>query len=175
MELCILAFGFALIVGIPVGMIAGITRHKWQDNLINAIALLGFSIPVFWLALLLTLFCSLTLGWLPVSGRFDLLYEVKPITGFALIDARLSDSPWRDEMVMSAIRHMILPVITLSVAPTTEVIRLMRISTIEVYDQNYVKQRRPAVCRALLFCVATFCITRYLRLFLARAYSFLPC
>ncbi len=38
MELCILAFGFALIVGIPVGMIAGITRHKWQDNLINAIA-----------------------------------------------------------------------------------------------------------------------------------------
>ncbi len=139
MELCILAFGFALIVGIPVGMIAGITRHKWQDNLINAIALLGFSILVFWLALLLTLFCSLTLGWLPVSGRFDLLYEVKPITGFALIDAWLSDSPWRDEMIMSAIRHMILPVITLSVAPTTEVIRLMRISTIEVYDQNYVK------------------------------------
>ena len=72
MELCILAFGFALIVGIPVGMIAGITRHKWQDNLINAIALLGFSIPVFWLALLLTLFCSLTLGWLPVSGRFHI-------------------------------------------------------------------------------------------------------
>lgn len=139
MGLCILAFGFALIVGIPVGMIAGITRHKWQDNLINAIALLGFSIPVFWLALLLTLICSLTLGWLPVSGRFDLLYEVKPITGFALIDAWLSDSPWRDEMIMSAIRHMILPVITLSVAPTTEVIRLMRISTIEVYDQNYVK------------------------------------
>ena len=139
MELCILAFGFALIVGIPVGMIAGITRHKWQDNLINAIALLGFSIPVFWLALLLTLFCSLTLGWLPVSGRFDLLYEVKPITGFALIDAWLSDSPWRDEMIISAIRHMVLPVLTLSVAPTTEVIRLMRISTIEVYDQNYVK------------------------------------
>ncbi|MEL2292267.1 ABC transporter permease subunit, partial [Klebsiella pneumoniae] len=92
----------------PVGMIAGITRHKWQDNLINAIALLGFSIPVFWLALLLTLFCFLTLGWLPVSGRFDLLYEVKPITGFALIDAWLSDSPWRDEMIISAIRHMVL-------------------------------------------------------------------
>ncbi len=95
--------------------------------------------PVFWLALLLTLFFSLTLGWLPVSGRFDLLYEVKPVTGFAIIDAWISDSPWRDEMVMSAIRHMVLPVLTLSVAPTTEVIRLMRISTIEVYDQNYVK------------------------------------
>lgn len=139
MELCILAFGFALMVGIPIGMVAGVTRNKWPDRVISAFALLGFSIPVFWLALLLTLFFSLTLGWLPVSGRFDLLYEVKPVTGFAIIDAWISDSPWRDEMVMSALRHMVLPVLTLAVAPTTEVIRLMRISTIEVFDQNYVK------------------------------------
>jgi cationic peptide transport system permease protein len=139
MELCVLAFGFALLVGIPVGMLAGIMRNKWQDNVISALALLGFSIPVFWLALLLTLFFSLTLGWLPVSGRFDLLYEVKNVTGFALIDAWLSDSPWRDEMIMSALRHMVLPVLTLALAPTTEVIRLMRLSTIDVYDTNYVK------------------------------------
>ena len=139
MELCILAFGFALLVGIPVGMLAGITRNKCQDKVISFFALLGFSIPVFWLALLLTLFFSLTLGWLPVSGRFDLLYEVKNVTGFALIDAWLSDSPWRDEMIISALRHMVLPVLTLAVAPTTEVVRLMRISTIAIYDTNYVK------------------------------------
>ena len=139
MELCIMAFGFALLVGIPVGMLAGITRNKWQDKVISFFALLGFSIPVFWLALLLTLFFSLTLGWVPVSGRFDLLYEVKNVTGFALIDAWLSDSPWRHEMIISALRHMVLPVLTLAVAPTTEVVRLMRISTIAIYDSNYVK------------------------------------
>ncbi|MCT4703961.1 putrescine ABC transporter permease SapB [Enterobacteriaceae bacterium H20N1] len=139
MELCLLAFGLALLIGIPVGMLAGITRNKWQDKLIGAIALLGFSIPVFWFALLLTLFFSLTLGWFPVSGRFDLLYEVKSVTGFALVDAWLSDSPYRDEMIMSAVRHIVLPVITLAVAPTTEVIRLMRLSTSEVFDQNYIK------------------------------------
>ncbi|WP_312209557.1 putrescine export ABC transporter permease SapB [Pseudescherichia sp.] len=139
MELCILAFGFALVVGIPVGMMAGIMRGKWQDKLISALALIGFSIPIFWLALLLTLFFSLTLGWLPVSGRFDLLYEVKTVTGFALIDAWLSESIWREEMIVSALRHMVLPVLTLAVAPTTEVIRLMRISTTEVFDQNYIK------------------------------------
>lgn len=61
------------------------------------------------------------------------------MTGFALIDAWLSDSPWRHEMIVSAVRHMVLPVLTLAVAPTTEVIRLMRISTSEVYDTNYVK------------------------------------
>ena len=139
MELCILAFGFALVVGIPVGMMAGIMRGKWQDKLISALALIGFSIPIFWLALLLTLFFSLTLGWLPVSGRFDLLYEVKTVTGFALIDAWLSESIWREEMIISALRHMVLPVLTLAVAPTTEVIRLMRLSTIEVFEQNYIK------------------------------------
>lgn len=139
MELCILAFGFALVVGIPVGMMAGIMRGKWQDKFISALALIGFSVPIFWLALLLTLFFSLTLGWLPVSGRFDLLYEVKTVTGFALIDAWLSESIWREEMIISALRHMVLPVLTLAVAPTTEVIRLMRLSTIEVFEQNYIK------------------------------------
>ncbi|WP_242388192.1 putrescine export ABC transporter permease SapB [Kosakonia cowanii] len=139
MELCILAFGSALLVGIPVGMLAGVMRGRWQDKAISAVALLGFSIPVFWLALLLTLFFSLNLGWLPVSGRFDLLYKVKTVTGFSLIDAWISDSPWRDEMLMSALRHVILPVVTLAVAPTTEVIRLMRISTIEVFEKNYIK------------------------------------
>ncbi len=61
------------------------------------------------------------------------------MSGFAIVDARLSDSVWRDEMIVSALRHMVLPVLTLAVAPTTEVIRLMRISTIDVFDQNYVK------------------------------------
>ncbi|EJA2551886.1 putrescine export ABC transporter permease SapB [Serratia marcescens] len=139
MELCLLAFALALFIGIPLGIIAGVLRGKWQDTAISTFALLGFSMPVFWLALLLMLFFSLHLGWLPVSGRFDLLYQVKPITGFALIDAWLSDSPYRAEMIGSALRHMILPIAALAVAPTTEVVRLMRISTDDVLSQNYIK------------------------------------
>lgn len=102
--------------------------------MINVIVLLGFLISVFWLAFLLTLFCLFTLGWLFVLGRFDLFYEVKSIIGFALIDVWFSDLLWRDEMIMSVIRYMILFVIILSVALIIEVIRLMRISIIEVYD-----------------------------------------
>nr|WP_301286299.1 putrescine export ABC transporter permease SapB [Serratia nevei] len=139
MELCLLAFTLALFIGIPLGIIAGVLRGKWQDTAISTFALLGFSMPVFWLALLLMLFFSLHLGWLPVSGRFDLLYQVKPITGFALLDAWLSDSPYRNEMIGSALRHMILPIAALAVAPTTEVVRLMRISTDDVLNHNYIK------------------------------------
>ncbi|MFZ1874456.1 putrescine export ABC transporter permease SapB [Serratia sp. D1N4] len=139
MELCILAFVLALCIGIPLGIIAGVMRGKWQDTAISTFALLGFSMPVFWLALLLMLYFSLHLGWLPVSGRFDLLYQVKPVTGLALIDAWLSDSPYRTEMIASALRHMALPIIAVAIAPITEVIRLMRISTDDVLGQNYIK------------------------------------
>ncbi|WP_127958306.1 putrescine export ABC transporter permease SapB [Serratia microhaemolytica] len=138
-ELCLLAFSLALLIGIPLGIIAGVLRGKWQDRAISTVALLGFSIPVFWLALLLILLFSLNLGWLPVSGRFDLLYQVKPVTGFALIDTWLSDSPYRSEMINSVLRHIILPVATLCVVPTTEVIRLLRISASEVFAKNYIK------------------------------------
>lgn len=139
LELCVMAFVLALCMGIPLGIAAGVMRNKWQDKTISAIALLGFSMPVFWLALLLTMFFSLNIDWLPVSGRFDLLYPVESVTGFALIDAWLSPSPWRHEMLVSALTHLILPVTALAVAPTTEVIRLLRISTREVMEQNYIK------------------------------------
>lgn len=139
LELCIMAFALALLIGIPLGIVAGLLRNKWQDKTISLLALLGFSMPVFWLALLLTQLFSLDLGWLPVSGRIDLLYPVKNITGFALIDAWISPSPWRHEMLKSALLHLILPVTTLCVAPTTEVVRLLRISTREVMEQNYIK------------------------------------
>ncbi|WP_413738804.1 putrescine export ABC transporter permease SapB [Sodalis sp. RH21] len=139
LELCILAFILALAIGIPLGIIAGVTRNKWPDISISVFALMGLSMPVFWLALLLTLFFALHLGWLPVSGRYDLLYQVKPITGFTLLDAWLSDSPYRHQIMTSALRHMVLPITALAVAPTTEVIRLMRISTADVFGSNYVK------------------------------------
>ncbi|MDX8000597.1 peptide ABC transporter permease SapB [Xenorhabdus sp. Reich] len=139
MELCILSFSIALLIGIPLGIIAGVWRNKKVDIFISTFALFGFSIPVFWLALLLTLLFSLYLGWLPVSGRFDLLYRMEPVTGSALIDAWLSKAPYRNEMIMSVILHMVLPVITLAVAPMTEVIRLMRNSAEEVSAANYIK------------------------------------
>ncbi|MGJ0623211.1 putrescine export ABC transporter permease SapB [Xenorhabdus bovienii] len=139
MELCILSFSMALLIGIPLGIIAGVWRNKKADIIISTFALLGFSIPVFWLALLLTLLFSLYLGWLPVSGRFDLLYRMEPVTGSALVDAWLSKEPYRNEMIVNVILHMILPVITLAVAPMTEVIRLMRNSAEEVSASNYIK------------------------------------
>lgn len=62
MSLCLLAFTLSLFIGIPLGIIAGVMRGKWQDTVISTFALVRFSIPVFWLALLLILFFSLHLN-----------------------------------------------------------------------------------------------------------------
>ncbi|CAH0533777.1 Putrescine export system permease protein SapB [Vibrio stylophorae] len=139
LELCIFAFLCALVIGIPLGTLAGIRQGGLLDRGITTIALLGFSMPVFWLAMLLLMLFSLHLGWLPVSGRYSLLYEIDHITGFALIDIWLSPQPYRLAAFESALSHLILPSLVLAVAPTTEIITQMRASVATVMQQNYVR------------------------------------
>lgn len=138
-ELCFIAFMLALLLGIPLGIIAGMNSGKWPDITINTVAMLGFSIPVFWLALLLILYFSLTLGWLPSAGRYSLFNHVPPVTGLALIDVWLSDLPNRMAILQDTLLHMILPIATLTLSPMTEVTRLMSMSTSKIFEQNYIK------------------------------------
>lgn len=138
-ELCFFAFILSLLVGIPLGTLAGVKRGRMIDTSISSLALLGYSIPVFWLAVLLIMLFSQQLGWLPVAGRYSLLYEIKPVTGVALIDVILSEKPYRSEALMDTIRHLILPTLVLAMAPTTEVIRLTRASVSEIMGQNFIK------------------------------------
>lgn len=139
LELCFFAFILSLVVGIPLGTLAGVKRGRFIDTVISSVTLVGYSIPLFWLALLLIMLFSLKLGLLPVSGRFSLLYEIEPVTGVALFDVMLSPQPYRAEALMNVISHLILPTLVLAMAPTTEVIRLTRASVSDVMDQNFIK------------------------------------
>lgn len=139
LELCFFAFILSLIVGIPLGTIAGVHRGQPLDTIISSITLLGYSIPLFWLAMLLILLFSLNLGWLPVSGRYSLLYQFDHVTGFALVDILLSNKPYRMDAFINALQHLVLPTIVLAMAPTTEVIRLTRASISDVMTKNYIK------------------------------------
>ncbi len=138
-ELCFFAFFIALIIGTPIGTIAGMRQGKSLDTFISSVALLGYAMPLFWIALILLMFFSLKLGITPVSGRYSLLYELDTKTGFAFIDVLASKSPYRTEMLQNIIQHLILPTLVLSIAPMTEVIRLMRSSVSKVITQNYIK------------------------------------
>ncbi|QXO18523.1 MULTISPECIES: ABC transporter permease [Vibrio] len=142
LELCLIAFTLSLLVGIPVGTIAGMRQGKWIDTVISFTSMSGYSAPLFWVALILIMVFSLNYELLPVSGRYDLLYQIKHVTGFAIIDAFLAEGPYRNFALQSVIEHMILPCLVLALAPTTQVVRLMRASVAEVMTQNYIRAAR---------------------------------
>ncbi|MDF4534632.1 ABC transporter permease subunit [Vibrio parahaemolyticus] len=137
-ELCTIAFILSLLVGIPIGTLAGMRQGKWLDTIISFISMSGYSAPIFWLALMMIMAFSLHFPVFPVAGRYDLLYQIDHVTGFALIDAFLSQSPYRSQALQSVIEHLTLPCLVLALAPTTQVIGQMRASVAEVMNQNYI-------------------------------------
>ncbi|MCE0492650.1 ABC transporter permease [Vibrio salinus] len=139
LELCVLSFIISLLVGIPLGTIAGMKQGKWIDTVISFISMCGYAAPVYWVALILILVLSLNYQLFPVSGRYDLLYQIDHVTGFTLIDVFLSDSANRQQAIESVIQHLTLPCIVLALSPTTQIIRLMRESVSDVINQNYVR------------------------------------
>lgn len=142
LELCLIAFILSLLVGIPIGTIAGMKQGKWLDTLISFTSMSGYSAPLFWVALMLIMVFSLQYEMLPVAGRYDLLYQVEHVTGFAVIDAFLAKGAYRNYALQSVIEHMILPCLVLALAPTTQVIRLMRSSVADIMSQNYIRAAR---------------------------------
>ncbi|MBL1378070.1 ABC transporter permease [Zobellella iuensis] len=139
LELCLAAFVISMLVGVPIGTLAALRQGRWQDTLILTGTLVGYSIPVFWLGLLLVMFFSLNLGWLPVSGQLSLLYDISPVTGIMTIDSLLTDHSYRWYAFVDALRHLILPSLVLAIVPTTEVIRQIRSALLEVLKQNYIR------------------------------------
>jgi len=142
LELASYALLLSMLLGIPLGILAAVRKDKWLDKLISALALVGYSLPVFWWALLLIMLFSLTLGLLPTSGRLSLLYEIDHVTGFMLADILLADVSYQQAALKDAIRHLSLPAVVLATYPTTVMIRFTRDSMIDVLEQNYIKTAR---------------------------------
>lgn len=142
LELASYALLLSMLLGIPLGILAAVRKDKWLDKLISALALVGYSLPVFWWALLLIMLFSLTLGLLPTSGRLSLLYEIDHVTGFMLVDILLADVSYQQAALKDAIRHLLLPAVVLATYPTTVMIRFTRDSMIDVLEQNYIKTAR---------------------------------
>ncbi len=139
LELSICAIIIAILLGLPAGVIAAVYRGKLFDRALMSTALVGYSMPIFWWALLLIIVFSGNLGWTPVSGRIDLLYYFDNVTGFMLIDSALSG---QDGAFWSAIRHLILPSIVLATIPLAVIARQTRSAMLEVLSEDYIRTAR---------------------------------
>ncbi|NNV22617.1 ABC transporter permease subunit [Ochrobactrum pseudogrignonense] len=138
-ELSICAIIVAILVGIPAGVIAAVKRGSWFDQGLMGISLVGYSMPIFWWALLLIIFFSGMMQWTPVSGRISLLYFFPPVTGFMLIDSLLSG---QKGAFASAASHLILPAIVLATIPLAVIARQTRSAMLEVLGEDYVRTAR---------------------------------
>jgi len=138
-ELAVCAILFALLLGIPAGIIAAVKRNSVFDHGVMATSLTGYSMPIFWWGLLLILLFSVQLGWTPVSGRLAVQYFIEPRTGFLLIDSLLSDDKGA---FLSALKHLVLPAIVLGTNPLAVIARMTRSAMLEVLGEDYIRTAR---------------------------------
>jgi dipeptide transport system permease protein len=135
-ELALCAIIFALVLGLPAGIIAAVRRNSVFDHGVMGLSLAAYSMPIFWWGLILILVFSVQLGLTPVSGRIDVLYYIEPVTGFLLIDSLLSDD---EGAFRSAVEHLVLPAIVLGTVPLAVIARMTRSAMLEVLGEDYIR------------------------------------
>jgi len=140
LELALAGMLFSIIIGIPAGIVAAVKRGSWFDHTLMGAAVTGFSMPIFWWGLLLIMLVSEGWGLTPVSGRIDMIkFYFEPVTGFMLIDSLLSD---QKGAFLSALHHLVLPMIVLGTYPLAVIARMTRSSMLEVLSEDYVRTAR---------------------------------
>lgn len=137
-ELAIAGMLFALLLGIPAGILAALNRGKWPDTALMFVALSGVSFPIFWLALILIYIFGVYLRWLPPSGRIDPQLDINAvrITGFYVLDGLLRGQP---AFSWNAIKHLVLPAVALGSIPLAIIVRMTRSSMLETLSQDYIR------------------------------------
>ncbi len=140
MELALVALVFSIAIGIPLGVIAGLYPNGIIGRSIMGGSILGFSLPNFWIGLMLILLFAVHLKWLPSGGR-------GPTTD--LFGLKVSFLTWE------GLRYLLLPALTLSLYKAALVIRLARAGTREVMLQDYIRFARAKGFRPRVSCWCT--------------------
>ncbi|ERM17299.1 ABC transporter permease [Brevibacillus laterosporus] len=138
-ELAIVSLLFALVVGINAGIISAWKQNSWFDYVCMLIALIGVSMPVFWLGLMEQWYFAQELKWLPSVGRDNPRDAVEAITHFYLLDTIISG---RWDQFKDVILHLILPGIALGTIPMAIFARITRSSMLEVMRSDYIRTAR---------------------------------
>ncbi|KAB0613338.1 dipeptide ABC transporter permease DppB [Castellaniella defragrans] len=142
LELSAVAMVIALLIGIPVGVLAAVKRGSFFDHAAITAALTGYSMPVFWWGLMLIMLVSVQLDLMPVSGRIGaavFLDPDQPLTGFMLIDTLLFGE---EGNFLDALHHILLPAFVLATIPLAVIVRMTRSSMLEVLNEDYIRTAR---------------------------------
>jgi len=141
MELATFGTLIGALFGVPLGVLAAVKRGSIADQVVRVVGLIGYSVPVFWLALLALLFFYAKLNWVAYPGRIDVVYEYTFVstTGFYLFDA-IMQGEW--EVFRDLFRHIILPSALLGYFSLAYISRMTRSFMLNELAQEYVVAAR---------------------------------
>jgi peptide/nickel transport system permease protein len=139
MELTIFAMIIAIVVGINAGIISAWFRNSWFDYTAMVIALVGVSMPIFWLGLMEQYVFSIQLGWLPTTGREEIRNPIDAITNLYLLDTLLQG---RFDQFIEVLKHILLPGIALATIPMAIIARITRSTMIEAMESDFIRTAR---------------------------------
>jgi peptide/nickel transport system permease protein len=130
---------FALLIAIPVGIVSAVRQNSLVDQFSMAGAFVGTSMPAFWLGIVLILLFAVRLHWLPVQGRVSFDARLEQVTGFCVLDSLLTRNR---AALISSLKHLILPSVTLGATVAAIVARVLRSSMVEILRQDYITLAR---------------------------------
>lgn len=139
LELYFIAFIISVLFGLSFGTLAGIKQGRWIDTWISYLAMICYSAPIFWVALILILIFSLHLQVFPLAARFDVALNVNTISELYAADNFSPDAINKIHVLKSLLANMALPCFVLAIAPTAQMIGIVRNSVADVYSQNYIR------------------------------------
>lgn len=141
-ELAIMALLLAVIIGVPLGVIAAVYNGRWPDHVARIFSLIGISTPSFWLGLMLVFFFYGVLGWLPAGGRMAAEhFGFPPVTGFYLIDSIIVGN---FSLFLDVLLHLALPSLSLAFLLMGGFVRLIRASMLVTLREDYIRTVRAA-------------------------------
>ncbi len=135
-EMVVTGMLIGMIVGIGIGILSALKQNTWIDFVATVGALVGVSMPIYWLALILIYALAVNRSIFPPSARLDVDLNVVPRTGFMLIDTLLMGD---FKLFLNAVWHLILPACVLSTVIMPILARLTRSSMLEVLRQDYIR------------------------------------
>jgi peptide/nickel transport system permease protein len=139
LELAVAAMLIASLVGIAAGVVSSVRPYSVIDYGSMFMALIGVSMPIFWLGLMLMYLLSVLFPVMPMMGRIGMGSEPEVITGLMLVDTLLAGELGD---FLDALHHLILPAFTLATVPMAIVARITRSAMLEVLNQDYVRTAR---------------------------------
>jgi peptide/nickel transport system permease protein len=141
LEMATLGIVIGVTLGVPMGVLAAVRQGRWVDQVIRVLALLGYSVPAFWLGLVgLALFYA-HWGWVAGPGRIDIFYDglVEPVTGLLLVDSLIAGDT---EVFLNALSHIVLPATILGFFSLAYIARMTRSFMLDQLAQEYVTTAR---------------------------------